>query len=143
MVSGLLLNVYENLQGFSSSRRFHGGPLKEFDAISGVLADLVRDIEIIRIIGYQYAHMVDRPDLYGERWSDEMVAKGRAYKYFACDRAAEDLGRVINLMYVFGTDRDWDVEKHWRDLKIIQLWMGGKQLCQVKTARWFYGCETL
>jgi len=143
MISGSMLNVYEMLQGFASNKRFHGKPLKEYDAIAGVLADIVRDIEIIRITGYQYARMIDRPDLYGERWSDEMVTKGRAYKYFACDRAVEDLGKAMNLMETYGADREWDVEKHWRDLKIIQLWMGGKQLCQMETARWFFECETL
>jgi alkylation response protein AidB-like acyl-CoA dehydrogenase len=143
MISGSMLNVYEALQGFTSNKRFHGKLLKEYDAIAGVLADIVRDIEIIRITGYQYARMIDRPDLYGQRWSDEIVTKGRVYKYFACDRAVEDLGKAMNLMEAYGADREWDVEKHWRDLKIIQLWMGGKQLCQMETARWFFECKTL
>ena len=34
-------------------------------------------------------------------------------------------------------------EDGMRDLKIVQLWMGGKQLCQMEVARWFYDCETL
>jgi alkylation response protein AidB-like acyl-CoA dehydrogenase len=143
MTCGVMLDVYETLQHFTSRKRFHGRPLKELDAVAGVLADIVRDIEVIRITGYHYARMVDKPELYGERWSDEMVAKGRVYKYFACDRAVEGLSRAMDLMDAYGTDREWDVEKHWRDLKIIQLWMGGKQLCQMETARWFYGCETL
>lgn len=143
MISGSMLNVYETLQEFASNKRFRGKPLKENDAVAGVLADIVRDIEVIRITGYQYARMIDRPDLYGERWSDEIVTKGRVYKYFACDRAVEDLGKAMNLMEACGTDREWDVEKHWRDLKIIQLWMGGKQLCQMETARWFFQCENL
>jgi alkylation response protein AidB-like acyl-CoA dehydrogenase len=87
--------------------------------------------------------MIDRPDLYGPSWNDEMVAKGRAYKYTACDRAMADVGKAMNIMSVYGADRDWDVEKHWRDLKIVQLWMGGKQLCQMEVARWFFECETL
>jgi alkylation response protein AidB-like acyl-CoA dehydrogenase len=143
MVSGSMFNVYETLQEFTSSQEYGGRPLKEHDALAGVLADIVRDIEVIRITGYQYARMIDRPDLYGERWSDEIVAKGRLYKYFACDRAVEDIGKAMNLMGAYGADREWDVEKHWRDLKIIQLWMGGKQLCQMEAARWFYECETL
>ncbi|MFY9114137.1 MAG: acyl-CoA dehydrogenase family protein, partial [Dethiobacteria bacterium] len=97
-VSGSMMNVYEILLAFANSHYFKGMPLKEHDAIAGVLADIVKDIEIIRIIGYQYARMLDRPDLYGPRWDDEIVAKGRAYKYFACDRAVEGLGKAMNLM---------------------------------------------
>jgi alkylation response protein AidB-like acyl-CoA dehydrogenase len=142
-VSGAMMNVYEILRDFVDNHHFRGKPLKEHDAVAGVLADIVKDIEIIRILGYQYARMMDRPDLYGPRWEDENVAKGRAYKYFACDRAVEDLGKAMNLMETFGTDRNRDIEKHWRDLKIVQLWMGGKQLCQMEVARWFFECETL
>jgi alkylation response protein AidB-like acyl-CoA dehydrogenase len=142
-VSGALLNVYEIIKNFCETRYYRNLPLKENDAVAGILADLARDTEIIRILGYQYARMLDRPDLYGDRWNEEIVTKGRVYKYFACDRAIDIIGKVMNLMEASGSDRRWDIEKHWRDLKIIQLWMGGKQLCQMETARWFYECDTL
>jgi len=142
-VSGLMMNVFEILGDFCSRRTFRGRSLKENDDVAGALADLAAEIQVIRVIGYQFARMLDRPDLYGQRWSEQIVAKGRAYKYFACDRAVSTLGRAIRIMGAHGADRENDLEKHWRDLKIIQLWMGGKQLCQMETARWFYGCETL
>lgn len=142
-VGGALMNVFEILKDFCETRTFRGKPLKENDDIAGILADFARDIDIIRVAGYQCARMLDRPDLYGERWSEEMVVKSRAYKYFAADKALEHLQLVMNLMGAHGSDRVNDVEKHWRDIKIVQLWMGGKQLCQMEVARWFYECETL
>jgi len=142
-VSGVLLNVYELLGCFLERACHDGRPLREHDAVAAVLADIAATIEVVRITGYQYARMLDRGDLYGQRGSEQMVAKGRALKYFACDRAIEVLGEAMNLMDLSGIDRAWEVEKHWRDLKIVQLWMGGKQLCQMEVARWFYGCETL
>lgn len=142
-VSGSLMNVYELLKEFTGEMTFRGKALKENDDVAGVLADFARDIEVTRITGYQLARMLDRPDLYGDRWSDEIVTKGRAIKYAACDRAVVDLGLAMKVMGAYGSDRVCDVEKHWRDLKIVQLWMGGKQLCQMEVARWFYECETL
>ena len=136
-------DYFERLYEFVSSETYKGQPLKEHDAVAGVLADFVRDTEIVRMCGYQYARMLDRPDLYGPRWSDEIVAKGRAIKYWACDQGMIDVGKAMNLMSSYGADRDWDVEKHWRDLKIVQLWMGGKQLCQAEVARWFFDLETV
>ena len=88
--------------------------------------------------------MLDRPDLYGAplvrapSWP-----RGGRCKYSACDRGLTQLGRAMELMETYGADRAHDVEKHWRDLKIVQLWMGGKQLCQMEAARYYYGCETL
>jgi alkylation response protein AidB-like acyl-CoA dehydrogenase len=142
-VSGVMMNVYELLQDFAQRARFDGRALREHDAAAAVMADLAADLEVTRISGYQYARMLDRPDLYGPRWSEPIVVKGRAIKYSACDRALTHLGRAMELMETFGADRAHDVEKHWRDLKIVQLWMGGKQLCQMEAARYYYGCETL
>ena len=141
--SGVMLNVFELLRDFCEQRRYRGKPLKENDDAAGVLADFVATAELVRLAGYQYARMLDRPDLYGPRWSEELVVKGRALKYMACDRTLEQLESAMNLMGLHGSDRVQDVEKHWRDFKIVQLWMGGKQLCQMETARWFYECQTL
>ena len=133
----------EILAPFCAQRGLATRPLREHDAMAAVLADVAAATEVIRIVGYQYARMLDRQDLYGPRGSAEQVAKGRAYKYFACDRAMACLEAGLDLMADLGPDRQFDLEKHWRDLKIVQLWMGGKQLCQMETARWFHGCETL
>jgi alkylation response protein AidB-like acyl-CoA dehydrogenase len=141
--TGVMMNIYERLLDFVNRKRYHGRPLKENDAVAGVLADFAATLEAIRILGYQSMRMLDRPDLYGPRWSPEMVAKMRAHRYFAMDRCLEATGKVMNLMESYGADRDWDLEKHWRDIKMNQLWIGGKQLCQVETARWFFECETL
>ena len=142
-VTGAMMNIYERLQEFVNRKKYRGRPLKEDDAVAGVLADFAATIEALRILGYQSARMLDRQDLYGERWRPEAVAKARAHRYFAADRGMEAVGRVMNLMEAHGADRDWDVEKHWRDLKILQLVEGSKQLCQMEVARWFYECETL
>ncbi len=143
LVCGSMMNVYEILKEFCETHYFRGKPLKENDAVAGVLADIVRDIDIIRVVGYQYARMLDRPNFYGERWDDEIMAKGRVYKWFAADQAVKDLGKAMNLMEGYGSDRAWDIEKHWRDIKMAQLWLGGKQLCQMEAARYYFDCETL
>ena len=143
MVGGVLLNVWELLYEFVSETTYKGQPLKEHDAVAGVLADIARDAEVVRIVGYQSARMIDRPDLYGPRWSEEQVAKARLYKYWACDVGMGAVGKAMDLMSVYGADRDRDVEKHWRDLKIVQLWLGGKQLGQAEVARWFWDLETV
>jgi alkylation response protein AidB-like acyl-CoA dehydrogenase len=142
-ISGVMMNVYEILKEFAEKTYYRGKPMKENDDVAGVLADFATELNVIRVIGYQGARMTDRPDLYGERWSEEVVVKTRAFKYFAADRAIESIGRVLNLMGAYGCDRTNEIEKHWRDIKIVQLWMGGKQLCQMEVARWFFECETL
>jgi len=143
MAAGVMLNIYEKLGEYVDSRLYRGRPLKENDAVAGALSDLAATIEAVRIIGYQAARMLDRPELYGDRWSPEVVAKIRAHRYYAVDRCLEAANTAMNLMEALGADRELDVEKHWRDIKMLQLWLGGKQLCQMEVARWFFECETL
>jgi len=142
-VGGAMMNAWEIIRDFANEKTYRGKLLKENDDLAGVLADFATAVDIVRIIGYQMARMLDRPDLYGPGWSDEIVTKARAYKYFACDRAVEMVGKAMNIMGAHGSDRVQDIEKHWRDIKICQLWLGGKQLGQMEVARWFYECETL
>ena len=76
-------------------------------------------------------------------YSDEVTCKLRNLKDFVSDRAVDIFGKAMDVLGTYGADREYDIEKHWRDIKIIQLWMGGKQLCQMEAARYFFNCKTL
>jgi alkylation response protein AidB-like acyl-CoA dehydrogenase len=142
-ISGTMMNIYERLLEYVNKKRYRGKPLKEDDGAAGLLADFAAHIENIRIVGYQCARMCDRHDLYGPLWDPGLVAKMRAQRYLCMDLFINITGKVMNLMEAYGADRDWDVEKHWRDVKMLQMVEGSKQLCQIEVARWFYECETL
>ncbi|MGC9336263.1 MAG: acyl-CoA dehydrogenase family protein [Anaerolineae bacterium] len=142
-ISGTMMNIYERLNDYVNRKRYYGRPLKENEAVAAVLADFTANLENIRIVGYQCARMCDRHDLYGPLWHPSLAAKMRAQRYLCMDRFLDAVGQVMNVMESFGTDRDWDVEKHWRDMKMNQLVEGSKQLSQMEVARWFFECETL
>jgi alkylation response protein AidB-like acyl-CoA dehydrogenase len=142
-VSGVLQDAHALARALAARVRWGGRPLRENDAAAAVLADLASSAEAVRNAGYQLARVLDRGDLYGEATSESIVARGRALKYQACDQGLDVLARTIELFEGLGVERESDLEKHWRDLEIVKLWMGGKQLCQMETARYFFGCETL
>jgi alkylation response protein AidB-like acyl-CoA dehydrogenase len=144
-LTGALLNLYERLNEFVSTRTYANRPLKENDAVAGVIGRIAGDIDICRILGHEAAQMGDRrhdPD--GEPLSSEaLVARLRNLKAFISDRTLEAFERSMDVLGPYGVDREWDIEKHWRDVKMVQLWMGGKQLCLMEMARYFFNCETL
>ena len=144
-LTGAMLNLYERLYEFVSTHTYCNRPLKENDAVAGVIGRIAGDIDICRILGYEAACIGDRrKKTYGKPIHDEeVIAKIRNIKDFVSDRAVENFGRAMDVLGVYGADRDWDIEKHWRDIKIIQLWMGGKQLCQMEAARYYFNCTTL
>ncbi len=142
---GAMFNLYEILYEFVSTRTYKNRPLKEDDCIAGIIGRIAGDIDICRILSYEAAKMCDRRNKpYGYPiYSDEVVCKMRNLKDFVSDRAVDIFGKTMDVLGAYGADRDYDIEKHWRDIKIIQLWMGGKQLCQMEAARYFFNCKTL
>ncbi len=142
---GAMLNVYEILYGFVSSRTIGGRPLKENDAVAGVIGKIAGDIDVCRILSYEIVRMIDSRNKPGGRplHSEETIARSRNIKAFICDLMVEDMGRAMDVLGVYGSDRAWDVEKHWRDVKMIQLWLGGKQLCQAESSRYYFDCSTI
>ncbi|MBU0993315.1 MAG: acyl-CoA/acyl-ACP dehydrogenase [Proteobacteria bacterium] len=142
---GAMINVYEILYDFVSGNTYANKPLKENDAIAGVIGRIAGDIDISRILSYELVRMIDsREKPFGNPLSsEETIAKARNIKDFVSDRTVENIGKAMDVMGVYGSDRIMDVEKHYRDVKMIQLWLGGKQLCQAEAARYFFNCETL
>jgi len=142
---GAMLNLYEILYDFVSTKTYKNRPLKEDDCVAGIIGRIVGDIDICRILTYEAARMGDRRNKpYGYPiYSDEVACKMRNLKDFVSDRAVDIFGKAMDVLGTYGADRDYDIEKHWRDIKIIQLWMGGKQLCQMEAARYFFNCKTL
>jgi alkylation response protein AidB-like acyl-CoA dehydrogenase len=144
-LTGAMANLYERLYEFVSTRTYNNRPLKENDAVAGIIGRIAGDIDICRILGHEAAMMGDRRNKpYGlPLISEEVVGKIRNIKDFVSDRAVENFGKAMDILGCYGPDREWDIEKHWRDIKIVQLWMGGKQLCQMESARYFFNCETI
>ncbi len=142
---GAMINVYEILYDFVTRTSFGNRPLKENDAVAGLIGKIAGDIDICRIVSYEMVRLIDSRDKPGGQpiHSAETMAKSRNIKAFVCDQMVENIGRAMDILGVYGSDRARDVEKHWRDVKMIQLWLGGKQLCQAEAVRYFYDCETI
>jgi len=142
---GAMINVYELLYDFVTENTAGSRPMKENDAVAGIIGKIAGDIDICRIVSYELLRMIDSRGRVGGRplHSAETLAKARNIKAFVCDQMVADIGKAMDVLGIYGSDRVYDVEKHWRDVKMIQLWLGGKQLCQAEAARYFFNCETL
>ncbi len=89
------------------------------------------------------ALLLRSPRLYGPRWSSEMVAKSRIAKVYAADVAVRITNKAMELMGSNGYSRPYDVEKHWRDIKITQQWLGGSIVGRLDIARYYCKLETI
>jgi alkylation response protein AidB-like acyl-CoA dehydrogenase len=143
MSVGTAQNIFEIVTAYTTERIVAGKPIKEHSVNACALADMAIGIETARTYTLNVAYMLDHPETYGPRWSAEMLAKARIAKVYAADVSVTVANKAMEMMASFGYTRDADVEKHWRDNKIMQLWLGGAQLGRLDIARHFCNLELL
>ena len=76
-----------------------------------------------------------------EDWREHTLVK--PLLKFANNAVERACSRAMDFMGPYGDAREYDIEKHWRDQKVIGLWMGGKALKALEFARYWYDLETL
>ncbi len=140
---GIMRNCYELVKDWCDIREVGGKLLKEHSITASVLADIAMMIEVSRSDTYMKARMKSNPELYGiDPTGVEFLAKTRANKLFVTDQMTITINKAMDLMGSQGYAREGQIEKHWRDSKIISLWMGGRSLAKLDIARWFYDCKS-
>ena len=143
MSVGTAQNIFEIVTDYATKRVVAGKPIKEHSVNACALGDMAIGIETARTYTLNVAYMLDRPEIYGERWSEEMLAKSRIAKVYAADVSIMVANKAMEMMGSYGYTRDADVEKHWRDNKMMQQWLGGSHVGRLDIARHFCNLETL
>jgi alkylation response protein AidB-like acyl-CoA dehydrogenase len=136
-------NTFEIVTKYTTERVAAGKPIKEHSATAVMLADMAIGIETARTYALSVARMFDHPEIYGPRWSDQMVAKSRIAKIYGADVANEVTNEAQRLMGSNGYSRPYDVEKHWRDVKMTEQWLGGSIMGRLDIARYYCKLKTI
>ncbi len=141
---GVMKNVYEIIKKWTTERIIAGKPLKEHSMVAVALSEIAILIEATSAWVHMYAREVDRPDIYGTYpWDEKLALKSRGLAVFASQSVEKVCSTAMDYMGSYGYSREFDIEKHWRDSKMIGLWMGGLGLKHLENARYWYELETL
>jgi alkylation response protein AidB-like acyl-CoA dehydrogenase len=132
--------AFETVLQYSGERIVADRPIRQHSICAGMLADMAIGIETARMYYLAAAHMYDHPEIYGPPVSDVMMSKASIAKVYAADVAVMVTNKAMELMGSYGYVREYNVEKYWRDCKIIQLWEGGGQLGRFDVCRGYYDC---
>lgn len=139
---GCARGALEECLKYTGERVVGGKPIREHSIAAGILADMITGIETARAHVHSVALMLDRPEEYGTTHSDAMLSRASMAKNYACQVAVSATNKAMELMASYGYIKDYHVEKYWRDVKEIQLWLGGVQLGQFDVVRGFYPYKT-
>lgn len=126
---------------YTGERNIGKKKVRERSMHAGILGELYTKIQSARSYHLNVAHMFDRSDIFGWPSSRKQLGRASAVKHYATKVAIEVIGKIMELMGSYGYSIDYHVEKYYRDVKILQLWLGGSQLALLDAARSVYEYE--
>lgn len=135
---GCARGAFEEVLKYTGERVVAGKPIREHSIAAGLLAEMATGLESARAFCLQVSLMRSQPAIYGSAHSESMLSYTSMAKNHACQVAVAVTNKAMELMGSYGYIRDYHVEKYWRDVKEIQLWLGGVQLAQFDVMRGYY-----
>ncbi len=135
---GCARGAFEEVLRYTGDRVAEGKPVRQHSIAAGMLAEMATGIETARAHYLQVAYMLSHPQQFGPAHSDALLCQASMSKNYATEMAIMVTNKAMELMGSYGYIRDYHVEKYWRDVKEIQLWLGGAQLGRFDIARGYY-----
>jgi alkylation response protein AidB-like acyl-CoA dehydrogenase len=133
--------AFETVLKYTGERIVADKPIRDHSIAAGMLADMAIGIETARTYYLMAGHMLDNPETYGPPTSNFMLSRTSIAKVHAAEVAVMVTNKAMELMGSYGYVRDYNIEKYWRDCKIVQLWEGGAQLGRFDVCRGYYDCN--
>ena len=117
---GLARGAAERALEHAQEREQFGQPIAEFQAIQHKLAEMFTDIEAARNLTYKAAWSVDQ---------DEQITKlASMAKEYASRVAVDVANEAVQIHGGAGYVDDFDVERFYRDAKILQIYEGTTEI---------------
>jgi alkylation response protein AidB-like acyl-CoA dehydrogenase len=141
---GIMKGVYQIIKKWTTERIIAGKPLKEHSICADMLSEVARNIESTSAWMWTYTREWDHPEIYGlDPWDEKFALKSRGLAVHASMAVERTCSRAMDFMSSYGYEREYGIEKYWRDCKIIGLWMGGYGLKTIENARYWFDLKTI
>ena len=124
---GVARAALEHCLEYASQRQQFGKPIREFQAIQFMIADMAKDIQAARLLSWQSAWLLDA----GQR--NTLISSYA--KSFAADMAMRVTTDAVQVYGGYGYIKEYPVEKLMRDAKLIQIYEGTSQIQRLVIAR--------
>ncbi|RME75267.1 MAG: acyl-CoA dehydrogenase [Planctomycetota bacterium] len=112
---------------YARERKQFGTEIANFQAIQWKLADMATEIEAARLLTYQAAVLRDE--------GKPMGAKASMAKLFASETANRAAREAVQIHGGWGYVAEFDVERHYRDAKITEIYEGTSEIQRIVISR--------
>jgi alkylation response protein AidB-like acyl-CoA dehydrogenase len=127
MAIGLGYGAIAKAASYAKDRHAFGRPLAAFQAIQGMLADSRTELDAAALLTYRAAWLADR--------GDDFTEAAAMAKLFASEAATRACNRAVQVHGGYGYAREFDVERHLRDVKLCEIGEGTSEVQRIVIAK--------
>jgi len=137
---GVAQACFEIVVDYTRGRKIAGRPVRSRSLHASIIGEMAQAIDGA-LAYYQRVAEMQASRQFGRIGEPFMLSKCSAAQNCACDTAIRVTNRAMELMGSYGYAYGYEIEKYLRDVKILQLWLGGKQRRSLDTALGYYSFE--
>jgi alkylation response protein AidB-like acyl-CoA dehydrogenase len=127
MALGLGRGALELAVRYAKDRAAFGRPIADFQAMQWMLADAKTALDAAELLVYRAAWLADR----GERYTEQASIA----KLFASEAATRVCNDSLQIHGGYGYTREFEIEKHLRDVKLCEIGEGTSQVQRMVIAK--------
>jgi len=117
---GIARAALEAAVAWAKERKAFGQPIGNLQAIQFMLADMATELDAARLLTLRAASLKDA----GRRHTAESAMA----KLFASEVAGRVTTKAIQIHGGYGYIKEYDVERHWRDARITEIYEGTSEI---------------
>jgi butyryl-CoA dehydrogenase len=125
---GIAQGAFEAAAAYAKQRRAFGKPIGEFQAVQWMLADMQTEIEAARALVHRAAWMRDAG-------APRLGAYASRAKLYAGEMVNRVAGKAVQIHGSLGYSRESDVERMYRDARVITIYEGTSEIQRMIIAR--------
>jgi alkylation response protein AidB-like acyl-CoA dehydrogenase len=124
---GIARAAFEAALGYAKTRRQFDRPIAEFGSIGNMLADMQTSINAARMLTHHAARMRSA--------AQPCLSEACQAKLYASEMAERVCSKAIQIHGGYGYLEDYNVERHYRDARITQIYEGTSEIQRLLIAR--------
>jgi alkylation response protein AidB-like acyl-CoA dehydrogenase len=136
---GLAQGAFEAAARYAKQRRTFGHPIADYQAIQWMLADMATEIEAARALTHYAAFLRDvearEPDTTVEAGRSCVGPQAARAKLYASEMANRVCARAVQIHGAVGFSRETDVERYYRDARVLTIYEGTSEMQRLVIAR--------
>jgi butyryl-CoA dehydrogenase len=123
---GIARAAFEAAVGYSKERKTFDRPISDHQAIQFMLADMATELDAARLLIWRAAELKNQ----GVRHSAESAMA----KLYASEMSHRVTHKAIQVFGGYGYSKEFDVERHYRDSRITELYEGTSEIQRIVIA---------